>query len=144
MLSDTTGTYKGYIKLEYALNPDDTKTFWYTFYKNDGTLWNAFSVTGDIPLNDLYAGQAGDPHYVRSPEAYITDITGVWNEADAIDSRTLTVNEDGTFKLEYKNGGSLSGTVKIEYMEFPDGSRTPWFNFYEEDGTMWEGFSRSR
>lgn len=143
LLTDSTGTSEGYIKLEYALNPDDTKTFWFTFYKNDGTLWNAFGATGDIPLNDLYAGQSGEPHLVRRVEAYITDIVGVWNEADVLDSRTLTVNEDGTFKLEYRGGGTLSGTVKIEYEDHPDGSQTAWFIFYEEDGKMWDGFQRT-
>ncbi len=65
LLTDANGTSEGYIKLRYMLNPDDTKTFWYAFYKNDGTLWNAFCVSGDIPLNDLYAGQSGEPHFVR-------------------------------------------------------------------------------
>lgn len=55
----------------------------------------------------------------------------------------MTVNEYGTFKLEYRGGGALYGTVKIEYEENPDGSQTPWFNFYEEDGKMWEGFQRT-
>ena len=143
LLTDTNGTSEGYIKLEYTLEPDDTRLFWFTFYKNDGTFWNAFGATGEIPLNDLYAGQSGEPHFVRRAEAYITDIVGVWNEADVLDSRTLTVNEDGTFKLEYRGGGTLFGTVKVEYEDHPDGSQTAWFNFYEEDGKMWEGFQRS-
>ena len=143
LFTDANGTSEGYIKLEYLLEPDDTKSFWYTFYKNDGTLWNAFGANGEIPLNDLYAGQSGEPHFARKAEAYITDIVGVWNEADVLDSRTLTVNEDGTFKLEYRGGGTLFGTVKIEYEDHPDGSQTAWFSFYEEDGKMWEGFQRS-
>ncbi len=65
LLTEASGTSEGYVKLGYLLNPDDTKTFWYIFYKNDDTLWNAFSITGEIPLNDLYAGQSGEPHFVR-------------------------------------------------------------------------------
>ena len=139
----TEGTVEGSIRLEYMLNPDNTKTFWYTFYKNDGTLWNAFGVSGDLPLNDLYAGQSGDPHFTREREPEITDIVGVWNEADVLDSRTLTVNADSTYKLEYKGGGTATGTIKLEYEEYENGQKVPWFIFYGEDGKIWEGFHPS-
>ncbi|MCQ2418009.1 MAG: hypothetical protein MJ071_09430 [Oscillospiraceae bacterium] len=56
----------GYIVLEYEVHPDDTRSHWYTFYESDGTFWEAFSVTGEIPLSDLYAGQSGVPHYHRA------------------------------------------------------------------------------
>ncbi len=138
--ADTTAVAEGYVKLEYALEPDGKQTFWYTFYKNDGTFWNAFSVSGELPLNDLYAGQSGEPHFIRMKEPAVSDIAGVWNEADAGEARRLTVNEDCTYKLE--SGESItSGTIKIEYEEFPDGSTVPWFIFYDESGSMWEGFS---
>jgi hypothetical protein len=133
---------EGYVKLEYLLNPDDSQTFWYTFYTNDGKFWNGFSVSGDIPLNDLYSGQDGALHLVRMPEADISEITGVWNEADVLDSRTLTVNDDGSFRLDYKGGGAMYGKVKIEYSENPDGSQTVWFNFYDNGGDFWEGFQK--
>lgn len=64
--TDENGTTEGVVKLEYLLNPDDTKSFWYTFYLNDGSFWNGFSVSGDIPLNDLYSGQDGALHLVRA------------------------------------------------------------------------------
>jgi len=125
---------EGYVKLEYLLNPDD--------YQNDGKFWNGFSVSGEIPLNDLYSGQDGALHLVRMPEADISDIVGVWNEADVLDSRTLTVNDDGSFTLEYRGGGAIIGNVKIEYSENPDGSQTVWFNFYDNGGDFWEGFQK--
>lgn len=135
-------TVEGYVKLEYLLNPDDTQSFWYTFYQNDGKFWNGFGVSGDIPLNDLYSGQDGALHLVRMPEADISDIVGVWNEADVLDSRTLTVNDDGSFRLDYRGGGAMIGDVKIEYSENPDGSPNVWFCFYDNGGDFWEGFRK--
>ena len=63
---ENSDTINGSVRLEYGLNPDETRTYWYTFYKNDGTLWNAFGADGVIPLSDLYAGQSGEPHFVRA------------------------------------------------------------------------------
>ena len=78
----------GEVKLEYSLTPDSTEEYWYTFYNNDGSLWQAFGVTGDIPLDDIYGGQSGFPHYTRtgsdanvgSGEGTVTgdDFVGVW------------------------------------------------------------------
>ena len=45
--------------------------------------------------------------------ASVKDIASVWFE-DALDARTLTINDDGTFTLEYKGGGSRVGTVTID------------------------------
>ena len=53
----------GYIKLEYTLDNDNTAQSWYTFYDNNGKLWNAFVVSGDIPLDDLYTEQ--QTHFSR-------------------------------------------------------------------------------
>ncbi len=58
----------GSVKLEYTLNPDNAQEFWYTFYFDNGSLWNAFGVSGDIPLEDLYSGQDGAVHLKRVEE----------------------------------------------------------------------------
>lgn len=63
--------------------------------------------------------------------ASVKDIAGIWYEKDALDTRTLTINEDGTFTLEYKGGGSRTGTVKIDHEEFGNGSMRPWYCLYE-------------
>ncbi len=57
-------TIKGTISLEYLMD-HDIQQFYFTFYDNSGVLWNAFSATGEVPLNDIYAGQSGSPHFVR-------------------------------------------------------------------------------
>lgn len=58
------GSRSGNIKLEKMLD-HDYDTLWFTFYEEDGELWQAFAATGDIPLNDIYAGQSGEPHFTR-------------------------------------------------------------------------------
>lgn len=56
----------GYICLEYLLYPGDVKDYYYTFYDYSGCLWHGFGVSGEIPLNDIYADQQGFPHYTRT------------------------------------------------------------------------------
>ena len=66
-LSDGTGVINsGYVRFEYALEPDGSPSFWYTFYDNSGALWEAFGASGEVPLNDIYAGQSGFPHFTRN------------------------------------------------------------------------------
>lgn len=55
----------GSIRLEYLID-HDVKQFFYTFYDNSGALWNAFGASGEVPLNDIYAGQSGLPHFIRN------------------------------------------------------------------------------
>lgn len=62
------GSVTGTVKLEFTLNPDNSQAFWYTFYTDDGKFWNGFGVSGEIPLENLYSGQDGAIHYVRSAE----------------------------------------------------------------------------
>ncbi|MBR1443590.1 MAG: hypothetical protein IJ583_08660 [Firmicutes bacterium] len=73
---------EGYVQLEYSLNPDDSREYWYNLYKNDGEFFLGFGVSGDIPLNDLYAGQSGEPHYTRESDDSISgsaeDFFGIW------------------------------------------------------------------
>lgn len=78
-----------------------------------------------------------------SVSAKIADIAGTWNEADTLDSRTLTIKADGSFSLAYRGGGAQNGTVKIETTENPDGSQVIWYNFYETDGKFWTGFQKT-
>lgn len=65
--------------------------------------------------------------------ASVSDIAGTWYEQDALDPRTLTINEDGSFILEYKGGGARYGTVKIDYEVFGSGDKRPWYNLYQDE-----------
>lgn len=83
---------EGYVQLEYSLNPDDSKEYWYNLYKYGGEFFLGFGVSGDIPLDDLYAGQSGDPHYTReeSSSDSAEDFFGVW----ACGRITANIGED--------------------------------------------------
>ncbi|MEE3449869.1 MAG: hypothetical protein VZR27_04085 [Acutalibacteraceae bacterium] len=100
----------GYIRLEYSLTSDNEKEYWYTFYQDDGTLWNAFSVDGSIPLTDIYAGQSGDPHFRRievdeegtdSNKKNVTEISeyvGTYSEGKGV----LTFDVDSSLNCYFK------------------------------------------
>ena len=79
----------------------------------------------------------------NSEEASVNDIVGVWYEVDVLDSRTLTVNEDATFSLEYRGGGTMYGTVEVTYEEHPDGTKSAWYSFKDVDGTELVAFAKS-
>lgn len=68
------------------------------------------------------------------------DLVGIWQEVDENGAKTLIIKEDGSFSLEYKGSVAVSGTVKVESEEHPDGSKSVWFSFYAEDGKLWEAF----
>lgn len=65
------------------------------------------------------------------------DLVGEWVQQDT--GNILTVRDDATFSLKYVYGGTRFGTVKIESEENPDGSRTYWYSFCEDD-TPWASF----
>ena len=72
-------------------------------------------------------------------DGFLQGIFGKWREEGALDARTLTISADGTYELAYRGGGVSRGTVKVATEEHPDGSQSWWYNFYEEDGTLWMG-----
>ena len=68
-------------------------------------------------------------------------IAGIWHEENVLDSRTLTVDGDGTYKLSYRGGGSEFGNIRIERQVLGvDDVTNIWYCFYREDGTLWESF----
>lgn len=117
----------GYVKLEYSFTPDDQKEYWYTFYQDDGTLWNAFGVDGSIPLNVIYAGQSGDLSFTRT---------------DSIDMSTdenqQNVTEIGAYVGTYSEGKgvltfSYDGMTKSFNVTWPLGAgETREWNFTAE------------
>ena len=49
----------------------------------------------------------------KDEAAYIKGIAGVWVEDTGLDPRVMTIEEDGKFKIEFRGGGSMFGTVKL-------------------------------
>lgn len=101
----------------------------------------AYFFSGGIAVIEAAAPEVSVNAVVAA--ASIQDIAGIWHEEGVLDSRTLTVNGDGTYELAYKGGGKSFGLVKITYEEHPDGSKTSWYSFYENDGTLWMGAARN-
>ena len=85
-----TETVRGIINLEYTLTQSNDREYWYTFYNIDGTFWNGFGVSGEIPLNDIYSGQDGAMHFVRQQ-----------------DEKTADKNESASFDKEDKTKGAI-------------------------------------
>ena len=137
---------EGYVQLEYSLNPDDSKEFWYNLYKYDGEFFLGFGASGDIPLDDLYAGQSGDPHYTReeSGSGSADDFLGVW----ACGSITASIDRDPageyiTVDIHWSASASegATWTYQCTYDESANvlrckglGSRVDYS--YSEDGTL--------
>ncbi|MCR4649370.1 MAG: hypothetical protein K5776_09880 [Lachnospiraceae bacterium] len=97
----------------------------------------------DVVIDDTdYVEEDDDIEYENQPTEYgIYSIIGVYGEADTIDGRTLTIEEDGSYTLAYKGGGAQYGTVAVTEEETPDGNINYWFTFTDDAGEVWESFS---
>lgn len=62
------------------------------------------------------------------------DLAGEWLQEDI--GNILTVNDDGSYSLQYRYGGTRYGTIKTD----TDGSNTYRYSFYGPDNTLWAGF----
>lgn len=73
-----------------------------------------------------------------SSDPNIQKLSGSWTEEGRTENR-FVVKADGSFEYTGSDG-SAKGNVKVEYEEYPDGTRSPLFAFYQEDGEFWLGF----
>ena len=95
------------------------------------TLFGCGSKPADQIGNETAAGQtATDPN--------IQNLSGNWIEQGHPDNK-LTVNADGSFDYTGADG-PVKGTVKVEYEEYPDGTKSPLYSFYQDGGEFWLGF----
>lgn len=79
---------------------------------------------------------------INKDNSQISDIVGSWNEVSVF-PRTVTVNKDGSFSIvDIYGDEDGKGTVKVEYEEHPDGTKSAWYNFYTDDGELWAGFPK--
>ena len=57
---------RGTVKVEQEEHPDGSKTIWYSFYGDDGKLWESFPKSPDEhPQINLRSGQDGGLLFVR-------------------------------------------------------------------------------
>lgn len=103
----------GTVDISLEQHPDGSRTYWYCFIKSDGSEWASFPVNEDDPYPaDLYSGQDGAMHYIRTSEAGgMGDVagyffTGVW--------------ECGDYTMEVFDNGNDVYFVTIEWAESED------------------------
>ena len=60
----------------------------------------------------------------------ISDLVGTWNEMDALFSRTLVVNDDGSIELRFQGGGAKYGSVEAQ----SENGVAPFYIFSDSDG----------
>jgi|GEM_PF-691017 len=58
------GALRGHIEITEETNPDDTVSYWYTFYDEGGDVWESLAIPDEGIVDDLYFGQSGDPHFI--------------------------------------------------------------------------------
>ena len=84
------------------------------------------------------AAQTDTPANQTEADPNIQNLSGSWTEEGQPDSK-LTVNSDGSFDYTGADG-PVKGTVKVEYEEYPDGTKSPLYSFYQDGGEFWLGF----
>ena len=106
------------------------------------------NVSGKVEINSEVVWSVEDPSAntqgnaeLEELENDLSPIVGLWYERDVLDARELTVNEDGSYVLEYRGGGAEYGDVAVEFEDHPDGSKSRWYVFYGQDGNEWASFA---
>ncbi len=140
--------------VEGTLYAEDEDTF--SVYDNNGDLYATFSITEDGDLFDetyqeLYYNVCTLPQEfpAQLAEEYgFEPITGEWNyqEQNEDDPATyddvafVQVCQDGTYTIRYYDDDSTrDGIILVELDEFPDGSTSPIYSFFEGGNNFWNG-----
>lgn len=84
--------------------------------------------------SEAEATQSDEVKDVSEYDYSAADLTGEWLQEDI--GNILMVNDDGSYSLQYRYGGTRYGTIKID----TDGSNTYRYSFYGPDNTLWAGF----
>ena len=157
--------FEGELVCEEYENPDGTTGYLYNIYDDGGEFVIGFYEPEEEDFYELYSGQDGEVHYVRSDhctQGPSTDnassegevgeiscdiIAGDWDYqvADPDDIEKFTPNgeiniaDDASYTYISLDGNTGKGNVRVEYEEYADGSKLPMFNFYEEGDSFWIG-----
>ena len=70
----------------------------------------------------------------------VSEISGTWNEVGTLYPRQLVIRNDASFTLVFADGNVMYGTVKVEDIGYPNGSRMTWFDLYDEKDEFYTGF----
>ena len=161
---EDTVNYEGVLKAEEYENPDGTKGYLYNIYDGEEFVIG-FYEPEEPDFYEIYSGQDGEVHYVRKDHCTqdpATDnvssqseaggvtcdmIAGDWDYQvmDPDDTEKfspngqISISDDASYTYISPDGNKLTGSVRVEYEEFSDGTRLPMFNFYEEGDSFWIG-----
>ena len=111
--------------------PNDTKL---DLYNANTVGWYAVQYNGKTGyVNFRYINTANTEESQQNPPAPdIAPIAGIWYENQELDPRTLTINSDGSFALQYRGGGSILGTIKAN-----DNNGEISYIFTDNGGDVW-------
>ena len=154
-------TYYGSIRIEKKVFAEDDGSKWYNFYNANGMAWISFPMTESETVDELREGdfilkrKNADPrnkygYYtpLKYPETGISTaaLIGTWTDAKN-DSAVLTVTEGRSLynsNFEYiSENETVRGFINLEYSLTQSGEKEYWYNFYNIDGTFWNGFGVS-
>lgn len=149
---------QGFIKIGNEMFSDNNDSKCYNFYNSNGIAWIGFPKTDSGTVNELKTGsftlrrkntdQRNEYGYYTPSEYPVTSVStaaliGTWTDAKN-DKAILTITEGRNLynsKFEYTNGTeTISGFISLEYCLTQSGDREYWYNFYNVDGTFWNGF----
>ena len=71
------------------------------------------------------------------------DLVGEWSMPGTFGTRnnSLTVRKDGSVIMRYAGGGTRFGKIRIDAEEHPDGSKSWWYAFCDDDNAPWISFA---
>ena len=108
------GALRGHIEITEETNPDDTVSYWYTFYDEGGDVWESLAIPDEGIVDDLYFGQSGDPHFVSEASLGIkpgADFPSSGNGVTSDDFIGTWQNERTTITIEEGADGILATVV---------------------------------
>ena len=71
------------------------------------------------------------------------DLVGEWSMPGTFGTRnnTLTIRKDGSVIMRYAAGGTRFGKVRLDAEEHPDGSKSWWYSFCDDEKEPWISFA---
>ena len=142
------GSVSGRIEITTEDHPDGTASYWYTFYDENGDIWESFAADlDDMNPTDIYSGQDGALHFVRSDMAVSEPVgegrgdvspyyfLGIWGVDDGSYWMQITDEGDGSYHVHIQSMiVDNIGYIWEYYTYFDDDSEF----LFCDDGEMWE------
>ena len=141
------GSMSGSIEITTEDHPDGTVTYWYTFYDADGGFWEGFAADeDDLNPTDIYSGQDGAMHFVRSDSAVSEPVGEGRGDVSPYYFLGIWGVDDGSYWMEITDEGNGVYYVHIQSMVVDNiGYAWEYYTYFDEDseflfcddGEMW-------